>query len=429
MFWFDFHWQIQTILNSIWYPLNGLLLIVAGVIAYLGYRKPVWAVAMTIVLLPTYLFRSSIYFLPFTFLEVCIIATFSGWVLAAIVQKKLRRTEPPYTYRWPIILLLIGATIGLFVSPIFTSAAGLWKAYFIEPILFLIVLKEVIKNDTNRRTVLWALGIASLGVSLLAIYQKFTGFAIAEPAWVNESFRRVTAFFTSPNAVGLYLGPIIALYAGWLVAEWRNTQATVLKLIILVLALLAVVFTVSQGTWLGLLAAAVVLSYFGWDKKKTVLITLIIIIALVASPLRPRILPIVTFQDHAGQNRITLLKTSWQYLTANPSQFLLGAGILGFSGLHQQTRDPLLTEPLLYPHNIIFNFWMETGLVGLLGMIWLLIKFFGQTIRRLPNSTSRFLTIGVLAAMVVVVVHGLVDVPYFKNDLAVLFWIVIGLSR
>ena len=429
MFWFDFHWQIQTILNSIWYPLNGLLLIVAGVIAYLGYRKPVWAVAMTIVLLPTYLFRSSIYFLPFTFLEVCIIATFSGWVLAAIVQKKLRRTEPPYTYRWPIILLLIGATIGLFVSPIFTSAAGLWKAYFIEPILFLIVLKEVIKNDTNRRTVLWALGIASLGVSLLAIYQKFTGFAIAEPAWVNESFRRVTAFFTSPNAVGLYLGPIIALYAGWLVAEWRNTQATVLKLIILVLALLAVVFTVSQGTWLGLLAAAVVLSYFGWDKKKTVLITLIIIIALVASPLRPRILPIVTFQDHAGQNRITLLKTSWQYLTANPSQFLLGAGILGFSGLHQQTRDPLLTEPLLYPHNIIFNFWTEAGLVGLLGMLWLLIKFFGQTIRRLPNSTSRFLTIGVLAAMVVIVVHGLVDVPYFKNDLAVLFWIVVGLSR
>ena len=429
MFWFDFHWQIQTILNSIWYPLNGLLLIVAGVIAYLGYRKPVWAVAMTIVLLPTYLFRSSIYFLPFTFLEVCIIATFSGWVLAAIVQKKLRRTEPPYTYRWPIILLLIGATIGLFVSPIFTSAAGLWKAYFIEPILFLIVLKEVIKNDTNRRTVLWALGIASLGVSLLAIYQKFTGFAIAEPAWVNESFRRVTAFFTSPNAVGLYLGPIIALYAGWLVAEWRNTQATVLKLIILVLALLAVVFTVSQGTWLGLLAAAVVLSYFGWDKKKTVLITLIIIIALVASPLRPRILPIVTFQDHAGQNRITLLKTSWQYLTANPSQFLLGAGILGFSGLHQQTRDPLLTEPLLYPHNIIFNFWTEAGLVGLLGMLWLLIKFFGQTIRRLPNSTSRFLTIGVLAAMVVIVVHGLVDVHYFKNDLAVLFWIVVGLSR
>ena len=29
--------------------------------------------------------------------------------------------------------------------------------------------------------------------------------------------------------------------------------------------------------------------------------------------------------------------------------------------------------------------------------------------------------------MTVLLIHGLVDVPYFKNDLAVLFWIIIGL--
>jgi len=32
-----------------------------------------------------------------------------------------------------------------------------------------------------------------------------------------------------------------------------------------------------------------------------------------------------------------------------------------------------------------------------------------------------------LSAMVVIVVHGLVDVPYFKNDLAVMFWALIAL--
>jgi len=30
--------------------------------------------------------------------------------------------------------------------------------------------------------------------------------------------------------------------------------------------------------------------------------------------------------------------------------------------------------------------------------------------------------------MVVVLIHGLVDVPYFKNDLAILFWIVYALG-
>lgn len=33
-----------------------------------------------------------------------------------------------------------------------------------------------------------------------------------------------------------------------------------------------------------------------------------------------------------------------------------------------------------------------------------------------------------LASMAALLVHGLVDVPYFKNDLAVLFWILISLS-
>jgi len=30
--------------------------------------------------------------------------------------------------------------------------------------------------------------------------------------------------------------------------------------------------------------------------------------------------------------------------------------------------------------------------------------------------------------MIVLLVHGLVDTPYFKNDLSVLFWLIIGLG-
>jgi len=44
---------------------------------------------------------------------------------------------------------------------------------------------------------------------------------------------------------------------------------------------------------------------------------------------------------------------------------------------------------------------------------------------RLP---SRALLLGLGGAMVVLLVHGLVDTPYFKNDLSVLFWLIIGLG-
>jgi len=29
--------------------------------------------------------------------------------------------------------------------------------------------------------------------------------------------------------------------------------------------------------------------------------------------------------------------------------------------------------------------------------------------------------------MFVILIHGLVDVPYFKNDLAILFWLIFGI--
>ena len=81
MFWFDGNWQIQQALIPFWGLINVTFLIVAVVLAYYSYKKPLTAVAMTTILLPTYLCRSHIGFLPITFLEVCIVITVAGWLL------------------------------------------------------------------------------------------------------------------------------------------------------------------------------------------------------------------------------------------------------------------------------------------------------------------------------------------------------------
>jgi hypothetical protein len=36
--------------------------------------------------------------------------------------------------------------------------------------------------------------------------------------------------------------------------------------------------------------------------------------------------------------------------------------------------------------------------------------------------------LGIVLAMVAIIVHGLVDVPYFKNDLALEFWTLLGIQ-
>ena len=43
------------------------------------------------------------------------------------------------------------------------------------------------------------------------------------------------------------------------------------------------------------------------------------------------------------------------------------------------------------------------------------------------NGRHRAFAVMMASAMIALVVHGLVDVPYFKNDLAMLFWLLLAL--
>ncbi|MCA9389730.1 MAG: hypothetical protein KC585_03955, partial [Candidatus Magasanikbacteria bacterium] len=67
-----------------------------------------------------------------------------------------------------------------------------------------------------------------------------------------------------------------------------------------------------------------------------------------------------------------------------------------------------------YPHNIILNFWVETGLAGLLAFFWIVFAW-------LKKKEA------MLLPLVALLIHGLVDVPYFKNDLAIVFFLVLAL--
>jgi O-antigen ligase len=442
MFFFDFSAEIQNFLNLFWWQINFLLLAILVILGYLAVKKPVWAVCLTIILLPTYLFRSKIWFLPFTYLELCIWITFIGWIINRIMNYELGIKSKNFAFllpnskfliplRYPIILTLLASTISVVIASSLPAAAGIGKAYFVEPILFFLILASLVKDGKNKEKILWALGISTLSISLLAIFQKFTGWGIAQPAWIPADHRRVTAMFTSPNAVGLYLGPVIMIYLGWLTVSIKNQELrikNIFRCLIILFSLLAVIFTVSQGTWLGLAAGLIFFCFFAFSKKWTAgLVLLLIIISLVVPLSREKLMPVLLFQDASGQSRLVLWGMAKDYLISSPKNFGLGAGIGGFAEIQNKMREPLKMEALLYPHNIFLNFWLEIGLLGLIGFIWVIILFFKNGSKYVWTINGSPLQIGVMAAMVCLLVHGLIDVPYFKNDLAIIFWLIIGL--
>lgn len=77
------------------------------------------------------------------------------------------------------------------------------------------------------------------------------------------------------------------------------------------------------------------------------------------------------------------------------------------------------------PHNVLLNIWVNLGLVGLVGFIWLLVIFFAEV---WPKRTQSPLHFALIIAMLTLLVHGLVDATYWKNDLSVLFWMLLALG-
>jgi O-antigen ligase len=99
---------------------------------------------------------------------------------------------------------------------------------------------------------------------------------------------------------------------------------------------------------------------------------------------------------------------------------ITGKGLLGFSNnWYAYNTDPGL-EHYPAPHNIALNFWIDTGLLGLISFFGLLVLAVIRGIKERSNAYK----LGLLLACVALVMHGLVDIPYFKNDLALLFWML-----
>ncbi len=87
---------------------------------------------------------------------------------------------------------------------------------------------------------------------------------------------------------------------------------------------------------------------------------------------------------------------------------------------------------LSHPHNLVLDFWLRLGLLGLGFYVWILAAFFRRgwrAYRRLPEGRDRLLVLGLLAGMVNFVAHGLVDNAFFLVDLACVFMLMLALVQ
>ncbi len=380
-------------------------------------------------LLPSYLLRWNFLHIPTTVLEIMLLVVIVAWLIES--RRRLRELtiiERPWAIA--IALILLSATISAIYAPDIFSALGTWKAYFFEPIIFFYLIRDLLKrNILSVDSLLIALVAGGFIAALTAIAQWIFHTGIPIP-WDIEN--RATGVFDYPNALGLYLGPLIVIAVANLLplakgeaGRGSGVNAGRLRpfwLSAIILFSIAIILAQSEAAIASVLVTIVLMGIVHPTfHKKTLTIVAIALVLLFAIPqTRTYTINKLTFQDRSEQVRLSQWTETLQLLKDHP---LKGAGLSGYPIALKPYHLRTDLEIFQYPHNVFLNVWVELGLLGLIGF-FLLLFLIVRRVFLLP--TSYFLLLS-LPPLLQTFLHGLVDVPYFKNDLAILTWTLLAI--
>lgn len=411
---------------------TALLIIFTLAFLSISWRMLDWAIALVILFLPVYVIRFSIGPLPSTLLEVMLVSVIAVWGLKALFERIRTRTCPAVVpWRWMIAFWVAAGIVAVFISPDVRGALGLWKAYIIEPVLFFYVFVNVIKTKQQLQMILWAVGASVVLIGFVAMLQ-YLGIVDIPGGYGLEIPARATSVFPFPTAIGKLLGPAVGLFVGLFLGDsrwrqgalWQTVREHTFVVGVLVFGLMALLFSVSRGALVGLLVATLFVSFFSaWKKWIWLGLMVLVVGGLLVPQIRSNVTGVFDASDVSADVHRVMWKGSARIIADHP---LLGTGLASFPVVYADYKEASHTEFFPNPDQLILSLWIEMGLAGLIIFGWIVVRYF-QTAKQ-ALSVDRAMAVGLMAAMVVLLVHGMVDTPYFKNDLAVQFWVLAGMT-
>lgn len=377
------------------------------------------SLSLTAACLPLYVVRWHFGPVPTTLLETFIGITALLYLGTLWHERRLPAARTAYDV--PIVLFLIAGILGIAVAPDHLKAIGIYRAYFVEAIVMFYIAVDVLRTRDDVRTLLL---VAAAGSGAMAVGQILSFLYVFAhhrlqlgdaPAFLN----------TTPNAVAMYLEPPLAFAAAFTLFPSRPRERWV-GLSVLALLLTADVLTLSRASYasLAVLAMVFVIGLQG-SRWRVRLIALLAVTGLIVLEI-PFINQRIVTLGYSVALRESIYNQAIRMLAQRP---ILGAGIDGFPIRVAQFRPPTQYVQL-YPHDVWLTTWSE---VGLLGVVAFGVIFFGLLVRGIRASPFvgdiyRPLLWGAVGALVLYLVHGLFDSPYWKNDLSVEFWLLAALQ-
>jgi O-antigen ligase len=299
------------------------------------------------------------------------------------------------------------------------------KAWFVFPLLMLWLIFQVRPNGQIKSLFLNTWFVTALLVACGAFVSLFSSGLTYDG--------RLAAWFTSPNYLAIFIAPgiLIAFYKLHKIFEEKKETQEFFPLLLSFPIFLTILFlTRSYGAWLGVFAAAFLMIFLSLraSGKKNLwkILAGVIIIAgafLFFERDNTKWQSLASFENRSSMaSRVMIWQAAGKMISDNP---VFGIGLGRFQETYleyQKYFPPYLEWAVPQPHNIILAVWLETGLIGLIGFLLLIVHSIYVLLRNKNREAVLF-----LGLLTLFLLYGLFDTPFFKTDLAFSFWLVIAL--
>jgi putative inorganic carbon (HCO3(-)) transporter len=368
---------------------------------------------------------------------VVVVGFFSGRLLRgnAVISQLLR----PAISRASLLFLCATAIPLALISQGLTldSARALYElATYIG---FYFVVLAWVDSRQRMRKVLWLLLWSTLATAIFAVYQQIIGGF--SPLWLYLNppdeytvpwAGRSPSFLGHPNSLAFYLGLALPFALACYIrghGQWKKLGGWTLGL-----GFLALLSTQSVGGILAFVCILVLAIFYFARNRSKALAYFAGICGLVGLLylLKPILNPTHT-EDSLGADvvmRLLLWDTAWNFFAHSP---VMGVGWGNFVRLYgsEFSSSSSMAPPagVFEVHNIYLQLLAETGLVGFMTFFYLVVRSWREATQLMRSSLDSLdvaSAFGVLGALLSLLVHGAIDVPFFAQS-GILFWVVLAL--
>lgn len=344
----------------------------------------------------------------------------------------------------PIILTLAAFTaIALFAAmeaQYQPQALREWRTVFLASLGFMVALATALRMSHQRETdaalmvAMWIAG--AVAISLFGFYAFTQGVFVTDV----DGVRRIRGLYGSPNNLALYLDrTLLVSVAMFLFA--RNWPRRLLWILFTAIQAGALLLTFSKGgLFLGLPAGLLFLLGAVYVLRKSLpesqgvfwLLTSLAtlgIFSIIPFLNTPRFAGILDWQGnfpsfvrwHLWRSGIRMFLDNW-FLGIGPDNFLYW-----YRGTY--IEPAVWNEPSLnHPHNFLIDLLSRLGLTGLISGMAVFAVGFQAIGKQMRDSVPSRMSMGLSAACVAGLAHGLVDASFALPDLMVTWVLLLGLA-